>query len=271
MNKMTMNYELVTPKKASIWLKTTQNNRSVSDSTVIAYANDMKNENWDSMTGTAISIDDEGVLRDGQHRLSAIVRSGKSVWMWVCRGVDPNGVYDLHRKRSLPDQTKIIRPDLETVYSNKRTQALVKALITRIGTQRRIVSPAEYFDYVDRHKQQLDDFLSKVSLSRSASKVVSLPVYFGLYLAYMNGEKLEDVASFYDIMVTGMSDSQIAYPVIAYRNYLLDCDMVAEARLNVTTVSRCQYALKKYLTCSCTKRSKSLDKLIWEQPDEGLC
>lgn len=265
---MTMTWELITPEYARILLKTNSNNRHLSKGTVTAYANDMKAGKWDSNTADAIAIDSNGTLRNGQHRLAAIAESGCSIWMWVCRGVAPDGIYDSNRKRTLVDQTKIIRSDLGAVYSNLRTQALVKSLILKIGKGRRTVSPAEYFDYVDKHKNQLDEFLSKISLNKHGSKVIILPVYYGLYLAYLNGEKLDDIASFYDILASGMSDSPIGYPVIAYRNYLLNTDLRVEQNPTVATVSRCQFAFKKYLSCSCLKRSKSLDKLIWEEPEE---
>jgi hypothetical protein len=78
-NGMEMTYELITPELASSLLETNSNNRNLSKGTVEAYANDMLAGNWDESVGDAISIDTDGVLRNGQHRLSAIVLSGVSI------------------------------------------------------------------------------------------------------------------------------------------------------------------------------------------------
>lgn len=265
---MTMTWELVTPTHAKALLKTVQGNRRISYSAVDAYAEDMRNGKWDSQTGTAISIDEDGILRDGQHRLSAIVKSGCSIWMWVCRGVKSNSIYDFNRKRSLRDQVKITNPNLENVYGDTKVQALIKTMISKSLDKSYQITPAQYVDYVQKHKEQLDTFFSKISLLRKAPKVAIQPVFIWIYLAYLNGENLDDLATFYDILLTGMSDSALGFPIITYRNILLSAD--SPARPNIVSVSRCQYALKKYLSQSCTKKIKSLQTLIWDFPKETL-
>ncbi|MBQ6577448.1 MAG: hypothetical protein IJL91_06845 [Bacteroidales bacterium] len=69
---------------------------------------------------------------------------------------------------------------------------------------------------------------------------------------------------FYDILCSGMSTEETAFPIIAYRNYLL------ESRGYVPTtykeIGRCQYALKKYLEGKKTKRSIAPKDLIWPMP-----
>jgi len=61
-------------------------NRNVSENVVQAYANDMKNERW-LLTHQGIAFDVNGNLVDGQHRLWAVVFSGKEVLMNVTRGL----------------------------------------------------------------------------------------------------------------------------------------------------------------------------------------
>lgn len=265
---MTMTWEPITPEYAKALLKTVQGNRRISHSVVDAYAEDMRNGKWDSQTGTAISIDEDGILRDGQHRLSAIVKSGCTIRMWVCRGVNANSIYDFNRKRSLRDQVKITSPNLENVFGDTKVQALIKTMINKSLDKSYQITPAQYVDYVQKHKEQLDTFLSKISLLRKAPKIAIQPVFIGIYLAYLNGENLDDIAAFYDILVTGMSDSALCFPIITYRNILLSAE--SPARPNIVSVSRCQYALKKYLSQSCTKKIKSLPTLIWDFPKETL-
>lgn len=53
---------------------------------VDVYFREMVLGNW-RVTGQGISLDDEGILVDGQHRMTALVRFGSPVWMMVARGV----------------------------------------------------------------------------------------------------------------------------------------------------------------------------------------
>ena len=69
-------WEIITPEKAKEILKKNGKNRSISWSTVNAYARDMSKGYWTEGVGVGISIDENGILRDGQHRLEAIVKSG---------------------------------------------------------------------------------------------------------------------------------------------------------------------------------------------------
>jgi hypothetical protein len=83
----TMSMVLVTPEKAREWLKKNTNNRSVSSARVKSYSDIMRADDW-TESNASIMIGKTGELFDGQHRLMAVVQSGKSVWMWVAVGVD---------------------------------------------------------------------------------------------------------------------------------------------------------------------------------------
>ena len=264
---MTMSYELITPEIAANLLETNSNNRKISAGTVQAYASDILNNNWDETVGVAISIDENGVLRDGQHRLSAIVQAGIGIHTWVCRNVSSDGIYDNNRKRSNSDQISILRTDFENVYKATRYICIARALIAHNspGGNRRTVTPKEIIDFTDQHKEVLDGFFLNMP-QVTVPKISIAVVYLGMFMAYVDGVNIDDIASFYDILCTGMSVKQEEFPIIAYRNYLKDSS-------NVTTtlpeICRCQYAIKKYLTGSCVKRSIAPKDLIYPFPFEN--
>ena len=265
---MTMTYESITPEMAKSILKNNVNNRHVSNGLVRSYANDMKNGNWDESVGSAISIDVNGNLVDGQHRLLAVVQSDETINMWVCRNVKPHGIYDNNRKRSISDQIGIVKPEQEKIYKSSRYISVAKSLITHlpgenVGGYFRAVTPREVIDYTEAHKKVLDGFWLRFA-QRNVAKISIKPVLVGLYLAYIGGVDMKTIDTFYEILCNGMSTKPEDFPIVAYRNYLKD------SRIDATDeeVSRCQYALKKYMSGACTRSSKALKKLIWEYPKE---
>lgn len=76
----------VTPEMASAWLAgNNHHNRSRRKTTVATYATDMRNGAW-LLNHQGIAFDAADTLLDGQHRLAAIVESGKPQIMIVSTG-----------------------------------------------------------------------------------------------------------------------------------------------------------------------------------------
>lgn len=95
---------MVDPEMASRWLDRNDNNRNARAAIVAAYARDMKAGQW-KITGDAIRFSKDGRLLDGQHRLHAVIRSGKTIAMFVVRGLDDDAqlVMDTGAKRTAAD------------------------------------------------------------------------------------------------------------------------------------------------------------------------
>jgi len=80
---------LVTPDQAATWLaEHNTHNRNLREARVASYARDMEAGAW-RFNGDPIRFASDGTLLDGQHRLSAIMRSGETVQMLVIWGLDP--------------------------------------------------------------------------------------------------------------------------------------------------------------------------------------
>lgn len=77
-----------TPQKAKAILAKGGPNRRLSDNTVTRYATAMSDGRW-SMNGETIKISRAGKLLDGQHRLQAVILSGKNVEILTVRGLMP--------------------------------------------------------------------------------------------------------------------------------------------------------------------------------------
>lgn len=120
MAKMEPSREQVTSKKAQAWLKLgpadftesgdvdldgVVRNRRLNENDIIKYAAYMEQGEFIE-TNDAICFTDDGRLINGQHRLTAIILSGKAQWMLVLRNLDPAAIHvmDRGRKRSLADE-----------------------------------------------------------------------------------------------------------------------------------------------------------------------
>lgn len=100
----------ITPKRATEILATNHiNNRSLSQSTINKYADMMQKGMWHVAGCEAIKLSSDGVLVDGQHRLTAIVQANRTITMLLITGV-PKKVFstlDTGKTRSLNDAMKI--------------------------------------------------------------------------------------------------------------------------------------------------------------------
>lgn len=94
---------VITPELASEYLSHNTNNRRVKKNVVEKYASDMKNGLWEQ-SPEPISFYRNGSLRDGQHRLMAIVKANVPVKTYVAFDVpDTSIICDQNVVRSLPD------------------------------------------------------------------------------------------------------------------------------------------------------------------------
>lgn len=87
--------------------------RPLNDKVAHRYATDMKAGNW-GMTGQGISFDTDGNLLDGQHRLAAVILSGKTIKMLVMWDLPPENcgvktvnLFDIGKRRNAGQQLKI--------------------------------------------------------------------------------------------------------------------------------------------------------------------
>lgn len=81
-----MAIETVTPDIAKEWLELNVINRPIKESYILKYVSDINSGRW-AYNGQDIIFSDEGFLIDGQHRLHAIIRTGKTVEVGVKWGI----------------------------------------------------------------------------------------------------------------------------------------------------------------------------------------
>jgi hypothetical protein len=96
--------EKITPATAGAWLQTMGRNRPASEQTVARYVAAMERGEW-LVNGESIKFDTYGKLIDGQHRLTAVVRSEVPIESLVVRGLNGDAfeTLDTGKNRKLPD------------------------------------------------------------------------------------------------------------------------------------------------------------------------
>lgn len=88
MGEPTFGLEEITPKQAEAYLRKNLVNRPIRESKVKQYTRDMLSGRWNEGSGDTIRFNTDGELIDGQHRLTAVLKSGKTFKWLVVRGID---------------------------------------------------------------------------------------------------------------------------------------------------------------------------------------
>ncbi len=98
----------VTPELATEWLSTMGANRRLNATHVDRLADDIRRGDW-RQTFDPVRFNRKGELIDGQHRLTAVVQSGRSISVYVARNLDPRAmaVIDTNKPRSVADAMQI--------------------------------------------------------------------------------------------------------------------------------------------------------------------
>lgn len=161
---------LVTPAVAEKMLAAKPDRqRLLSEHTVQAYVADMLAGRWRE-NGDTLKQDADGLLLDGQHRLTAIVRSGVSLWLPVAKGVDPEvfSTIDVGRKRSPGDIMSI------GGFPNGKHMASLARLLMSIERSHEIgtigihkYSPEELLVFARANTEEMELALSLLSRLRN--------------------------------------------------------------------------------------------------------
>jgi hypothetical protein len=168
--KMQISDVLITPTMAQDFLSRNKSNRPLREKLVNLYARDMVHGSW-QMNGETIKISKKDELLDGQHRLSAIIKSGKTVRMPVVRNL-PEEVFhtiDTGMRRSASQILGIAGyENTAALASAARWLFLMKA--NRPGLQKNAVTPQEILDTIKDNPmlhQYTHKFVSNVKTLRA--------------------------------------------------------------------------------------------------------
>lgn len=132
--------ETITPELAAAWLATqAQNNRRLSEFVVTRYVSDMASGMWE-LSEAAICFNQRGELVNGQHRLNAIIQSGKAVRAVVLIGLSETAIrrMDIGRQRNF---AQIMSMQGISSATRRSSVARTIALLANSANRDRITAP----------------------------------------------------------------------------------------------------------------------------------
>jgi hypothetical protein len=216
----------VTPEMAKNFLLKNTLNRKLNDKTVLFYAKQMQEGEW-KLNGEGLSFASDGSILNGQHRLSAVVKSGCNIDFLISFDVEKDAMptFDTGKNRSLCNVFQIANiPDANNM------SAIIQNYVSfvKLGSAgERTPSKELRFtkkDFLSIHEQN-PEFWHKISLlSQNCYNKIRLLMRskIGGFSAYLILEKGKNEDLVYDFMLqlfTIKSDQQPATKI--YREILI--------------------------------------------------
>ncbi len=230
----------VTPTIAKEFLLHNKHNRALSQRCINKYAADMRAGEW-RLTGETIAFYENGDLKDGQHRLSAVLKAGISVPMIVVRGIDDRvKMHDLGHKRSTRDIMSL--EGYEAALKDNCTIGAVNFLLKEYS-RLRDTTTAQTMAFVDMHADLLVSSYYAVRDGKSSTLCKKASLCAAAFCELYNGIDPESVCRFFSIANSGFCTSDRDTSAIVLRNFLVSPTQY-DSKISIAAGG--QYQQKRY-------------------------
>ena len=195
--------ETITPEIAQKYLEAnTANFRGVNRKIVDKYSNDMKTGHWET-TGDSIVFDTLGRLKNGQHRLLAIVKSGVPMKnVPVVRNVDAStDMYDTNYKRN--NHQILVSSGLEKCLTSTYIAAAAR-MVAGDSLKPSVTSAAIIKEYLIADAdiwEQVYEF-TKTTFANKKSPLLRAGCIVAVYFALSDGYRPDLMKEFCNIVTT---------------------------------------------------------------------
>jgi len=255
---LTTAIETISPDLAAQYLKTQQKNRKLNGERIEVFANDIRSNRW-LLTGEAIKFDVYGHLIDGQHRLSAIIRSNTSATMLVIRGCEEEvqSVLDSGQSRTVAQAF-----DMHGIAATVQEVAVLRGMFSTVGNfEPRNISRQRLFEAWDVFHQSVR-FASKKNGVRAMPGSTTRAV---VARAHFCGEDAERLERFLYVADTGFSESSTDNPAIAMRLVYLNSKRNTSSRGVI--YSKSLSAVRSFLSYSTVRQIRASREQLWTIPE----
>jgi hypothetical protein len=255
----------VGPDLAARWLEGNTHNRPIHQSRVDHYAAEMKAGRW-NLTHQGIAFDVNGVLRDGQHRLWAIVESGCTIQTLVTFNLAADVIEKIDdvKARTVCDRMNISGRFSEAKISTNQLSVL-RAMVRGLRPSRRLA----YHDECRLMAEHLPAIRFALEhLATTRIKGVSAPTVCAVVARAWYSQDTSLLERFCEVLRTGIAAPNEAV-VILLRDYLgsRDCsNKLANLREQYGKAERALLAYIKGQSLTMLRPSQSE---VFPLPNEG--
>ncbi len=213
MKKQYWTLESVTPEVAEEYLTRSSRNRPIMESRVSEYAATMRHGEW-LLTHQGISFNESNQLNDGQHRLSAIVKAGVTVLVWVYRGLEQSAMVavDDGKQRTVRDVGVISGMCIGTAHV-----AIAKKLLTNRGWTTGRISRPDLLAAIELHWDAISFAITACGHCRGVGNAAFAAVIARAWYTRDRNRLLEMV----EIVKTGICDDSENSAAIRIRDLLM--------------------------------------------------
>jgi len=204
---MKISEKLITPLLAEHYLTKNTTNRRVTQTNVDYLTDQMRKGLYKENTGETIKFSRSGKLIDGQHRLLAIVKSGKSFKFTIAEDLEDNvfHVLDTGKTRNAGDILSIEGYKYANVIAGaiKFILQIEEGMTTKVGQKK---YPNEVVVNYLKNNPDIEDICSNAQHSiYNNFRVLSPSTIAGLYkLMLSKGHSDEIVSNFFEKYSTGL-------------------------------------------------------------------
>lgn len=224
----------INPLIAEECLRNNPNNRKLNRARVRQIAEEMKRGEWRN-NGESIVINDRGELVDGQHRLNAIIESGKEyIFNFSTVATEEANFYDLGLSRSVRDIiTMSGNEPLEAINSPKVTAAM--AFLIRRTFGRDALLKSTIVKELERNYDVFKFIVDTGYVSTRGGKrgFGKSSVIGGLAAAYKAGYPEYKLKQFIDVLADGIMRSNEDITIIKFREWLARNEVRADMNKSV--------------------------------------
>lgn len=260
---MRISVENISPEKAKSLLEKNAVNRRLYMTKVNEYAYYMQQGKW-QLNGETIVISQKGFLKNGQHRLNAIIKSKKTIPFVVVRGVeDDTSIYDRGKVRNITDS--LIIEGMDTTVANKTTVAIAKLHYQIQKGSAFKVTDLHVKYFLEKHSDTMFDLLPIYSKnpSKSSGQVSprNAPLLLASLYAIESGEDKKDIYDFADCFRTGFTQNAGQQPAILVRNAITSGAINVNSSKKSRYIAECVFEKAIYDFCRHYPRRKAYGQI----------
>lgn len=239
---------IITPEMAKELLSHNISNRNLKKGAVYANHAAMEADKW-YINGQSIVVNERGELKDGQHKLTALIKANKCYpLVYVTVRDDEAKMIDIGVSRSIKDQIMLSNDtELEEINDLKITGAASFLLSGSLGMIKRVPK----FMLIEEIKKNIDIWLwlkenEDFPSLKCKKSIGSSPVFAAVAAAYKSGYPENKLNRFMNVLNTGVIANANETPIVKLRDYLMSHKLTGGRDMQKEVYLRCQHTLKAY-------------------------